>query len=167
MKVYGLLCGKSVIVTDISTEDNEMIEHIFATYHNEPPRPGAYDDRIYLLEEERCKSFIRHKYLHSSMDSFEIDYIYLDEKDFRNVDIFQIPDKVQLGEKYVRLLIITMLREFFVCQKFRREVLSNKEVSKEKDEELYLHYKNCDYCRNWLLKQSDIKIDFNLNQKEG
>lgn len=165
MKVYGLLNGKSVIVTDISSEDNEMIEHIFARYHNEPPRPGAYNDRIYLIENN-CNSFIRHKYLRSSMDSFEIDYIYLDEKDFRNVDIFQIPYEAGLGERNIRHLIITMLRNFFQCRKFRREVLTNKEVSKEEDEKLYSHYKNCEYCRNWVLEQGDLKIDFNLNQKE-
>lgn len=157
MKVYGLINGKSVIVTDISPEDNETIEHIFARYHNKPPRPGAYDDRIYLVEDN-CYSFIRHKYLRTSMDNFEIDYIYLDEKDFRDTDFFQMPDQVRLGEENIRHLIIIMLNEFFICQKFRREVLSNKEVSKEKDKELYSHYKNCDHCRNWLLKQRDTML---------
>lgn len=166
MKVYRLHKGNSVIVTDISSEDNETIEHIFATYHGEPPRPGAYDDRIYLIENN-CNSFIRHKYLRSSMDSFEIDYIFLDAKDFRNIDIFQSPYETGLKGRIIPHLIITMLRNFFLCRKFRREILKNKEISKEKDEELYSHLKNCGFCKDWLIEQSDIKIDFNLNEKEG
>lgn len=155
MKVYKLLNGNSVIVTDISPEDNTIIEHIFSTYHGKPPRPGAYNDRIYLIENN-CNSFIRHKYLRSSMDSFEIDYVFLDEKDCP--DLIQIQYEVSAGERNARRLIIRVLRKFFICQKFRKEVLDNKEVSKEKDKELYSHYKNCDHCRNWLLKQRDTML---------